>query len=84
MNVATDHNPEYLMACEQLVNNMTFDDMPIEDRRIKFIVEKDDDEFERVYKRVKLCREYLTEIENLHINGCSQQNSVYLMENDAE
>jgi hypothetical protein len=83
MDCATELNQAYLEACEELVNNMTFDDIPESERRIRFIVERDDDEFKRVYKRVKLCRECLSEIENLHINGENSQNSLYLMQTDA-
>lgn len=67
MNVATEDNPEYKQAAQELVNNMTFDDMPIEDRKLTFLVERDDEAIDRIYKRVELCREYLAKLEQLHL-----------------
>jgi hypothetical protein len=69
MDAATNLNPEYLEAERELVNNMTFSDIPHADRRIRFIVERDDEAIEKIYKRVAKCREYLAEIQELHAIG---------------
>jgi hypothetical protein len=70
MDCATGINPEYLAAEAILVNNMTFSkDMPHKDRRIKFTVERDDEAIAKIYQRVHKCREYLSEIEELHMTG---------------
>lgn len=62
-------DPEYLRAEAELVNNMTFSDMPHKDRRIRFTVERDEEAIEKIYKRVAKCREYLAEIQELHAIG---------------
>lgn len=72
MNPAIDVSVDaaYLEAERELVNNMTFStDMPHKDRRIKFTVERDDEAIERIYKRIPKCREYLAEIEAMHLKG---------------
>lgn len=80
----TEMNPEYVQAKNELINNLTFDDMPMEDRRIKFIVEKNEEDIEKVYRRVEKCREWLFEVEKMHIEGNVTENSLSLMETDAQ
>jgi hypothetical protein len=38
---------------------MIFDDIPIERRRTRFIVDRDDDLIKKIYKRVEQCRVWL-------------------------
>lgn len=52
---------------EEIRNNLTFDDIPEEERRLRFVVERDNEAIERLYKRIKKCREYLPTIEQLHL-----------------
>lgn len=54
-------------SAEQLRNGITFEDIPANERRIKFIVERDDEVIAKINKRVGKCREFLAEIEQLHI-----------------
>jgi hypothetical protein len=75
LDVATDENPEYKAAEKVLINNMTFTDMPHADRRIKFTVERDDEAIAKIYQRVKKCREYLAEIQELHAIGTFKAKS---------
>ena len=63
---ATEYNPEYLEACEELVRSMTFPDIPMEHRRIKHPIKRDDAFIEKVYKTVERSRLYLAEIEAMH------------------
>jgi hypothetical protein len=69
MGVTTEEDPSYIEAKIQLVKNLTFDDMPISDRRIKYIVERDEEAHIRIAKRVEKCREYLLEIEKMHLDA---------------
>jgi len=69
MDIVTEQDPKYLLAEQQLVNNMTFDDMDEKDRVIRFLVERDDAAIEKIYKKVGECRKYLAEIEELHKQG---------------
>lgn len=67
MEVVTEEDAEYKKAADTLVNNLTFDDMPIEDRKISFFVERDEKMIEKIPKRVEKCREWLVEIEKMHL-----------------
>ncbi len=69
MEAVTELDPKYVLAEKQLINNMTFDDIPESERIIRFIVERDDEAIEKVYKKVVQCREYLSEIEKMHLQG---------------
>ena len=68
LDVISRESPEYIEAEETLMNNMTFSDIPIRERRIKFVVERNDEDIELARKRVEKCREWLAEFENLHLN----------------
>lgn len=80
MNVISELSPEFVKAQEDLINNMVFDDIPLQERRILFTVERNDEDIERARKRVEQCREYLKEFEQLHLNSI---NSLPLIQNDA-
>ncbi len=67
MEVVTEENPAYRAAEAQLRKNLTFGDMPLADRRLKFTVHRDDQLIEKIYRQVEKCREYLYEIEKKHL-----------------
>jgi hypothetical protein len=69
MDVVSEDSPEYKEACRVLEFQMKFDDIPHEQRRIKFPVTRDAEFIAAVYDRVKKCRRYLVEIESMHLNG---------------
>lgn len=52
---------------EEIRQNLTFDDIPEEERRLRFIVERDNEAIEKLYKRIRKCREYMPIIEQLHL-----------------
>lgn len=83
-DVISDEDPRYKEAEKELVNNMTFDDIPMESRRLKFTVERDDEAIERIYKRVKLCREYLTLLQELHAQGTFDAKTLHESEDSEE
>jgi hypothetical protein len=59
MNVPTTENPEYLKACEALEKEMTFSDIPFEERINEIVVKRSPAIIESVYERVPLWREWL-------------------------
>lgn len=69
LDAVTTESPEYRLAEALLVNNMTFDDIPVLERRLKFDVKRDDDAIQRIYDKVPLCRDYLFEIQEKHLLG---------------
>lgn len=64
MNVATEENPEYLAACAQIEKEMTFGDIPLEERVHEVTVKRAPEFIEQFYKRVPLLREWLNEFAN--------------------
>lgn len=65
-DVISEEDPTFKKAYKELLNNMTFDDMPIEAKRLKFTVERDEEAIQKIYKRVAMCREYLVRLQRLH------------------
>lgn len=69
MEVVTEESVEFLAAERLLKWNLTFSDMPPEERRIKFTVHRDEELIKKIYSQVEKCREYLPEIERMHLFG---------------
>lgn len=67
MNVPTEENIEYKKACAEIDRNMIFDDIPKEERVLRFTVERNNDDIERIYKKVIKCREFLADFEIKHL-----------------
>lgn len=51
---------------EEIIRNYSYEDIPQQDRRIKFLIERDDEAIGKIEKRVLKCREYLSIIEDMH------------------
>jgi hypothetical protein len=64
MAVISDDDPLFQEAKFNLEKNMRYDDIPIEDRVIEIIIQRDDNAIEQCYDKIKLCRKFLNEIEN--------------------
>jgi len=67
MNPLTEESPDYLKAIEQLEFDMTFDEVPISERIIRFSFDRNDELIQKVYQRVKECRIWLEEFEKRHL-----------------
>lgn len=78
-NVVTEEAPEFKKAYSELLNNMTFDDMPIEARRLKFVVERDEEAIQKIYKRVAMCRDYLFRLQELHARGTFEAKTIKIV-----
>ncbi len=83
-DVVTEEAPEFKAAYQDLLNNATFDDIPIERRRLKFIVERDEEAIQKIYKRIEKCREYLTHLQDLHEKGVFSAKTVKLVADTEE
>jgi len=68
LNAATEDSPEYVRQVSKLENNMTFDEVPIKERVVRFPVPYDEALIQRVYKRIEQCREWLKEFDVEHTN----------------
>lgn len=83
-DVVSEEDPSFKKAYNELMNNSTFDDMPIEARRLKFIVERDEEAIQKIYKRVEKCREYLQTLQELHNKGVFTVKSIRNIEESTE
>lgn len=68
MDVVSEESPEFLKEAAKLEYNMTFGDVPIEDRILLFSVKRDDEQIARMMGKIQKAREFLTEIEYNHKN----------------
>ena len=68
LNAATESNPEYLRQVSKLENNMSFDEIPIRQRVLRFPVEYDEQTIQKVYKRIEQCRNWLIEFDKFHMH----------------
>ena len=64
MNAGTIENPDYIEACEKLRELSIYDDIPMKQKVIEFTIDRNDGEIERIYSKVKRCREFLNDLEN--------------------
>lgn len=62
-------SPEFLEAEKRLISSLTFDDIPPEQRRLRFQVKRDEVAIDKIYQVVPKCREYLAEIQEMHLTG---------------
>lgn len=67
MNPATEENVDYKKAIARLEHNMTFDEIPIRERVVRFKVYRDEDLINKIYERVQQCRNWLHEFERIHM-----------------
>lgn len=64
MGCATEESSDFLKACEELDLSMKYADIPLNERVIEFVVERDNDAIETLYQKVTKARQYLNELEN--------------------
>lgn len=60
---------EYKEGALNLINNLTFDNIPAPQRRQKFEVKRNDEAIAKMYETIPKCREYLHELQELHLKG---------------
>lgn len=66
MQCVTEESPAYILAAAKLEFNMKFDDIPPEERILKFYIDRNDEDIARIYQKVVKCREFLMEFEDQH------------------
>jgi hypothetical protein len=67
LDVATEEAPEFKREYQKLLVNRKFDDIPMADRMLAYSIDRNDNDIEKIYKKVEKCREYLAEFEEKHI-----------------
>lgn len=68
LGVISEDSPEYKEAEKKLTNTYTYDDIPLELKRLRFFVERDDEVVEQMKAKVEKAREYLKLLEKKHLN----------------
>jgi hypothetical protein len=63
MGVMDDANSEYIEACEQVRKQMTFNQIPIEERIVTFDIQRSEQDIEAIKLRVQEAREWLIKYE---------------------
>lgn len=63
MGAVTEESPDFIEACAELDKVMRYDDIPLNERLIEFEIERNESDISKLYDRVKLCRNYLCELE---------------------
>lgn len=59
---------EYIEAqIHRIKFNMTFDEIPIEQRVVRFKVERDESAIKNIYDKVKFCRKWLSSFDKIHL-----------------
>lgn len=69
MNEISTDTPAMRLQEAIIRNNMTFDEIPMEERRIKFEVEYSQEAIDRIKEVIPLCRQHLMEIQELHLKN---------------
>lgn len=59
-----DANPDYVKKSLQIDRNMTFGDIPIEDKYIEFVFPRNQEKIEQAHARVLIGREFLNRLED--------------------
>lgn len=72
VNAATEFSPEYIEAAAELEYNMVFDDIPIEEKVIKFVVYREQETIDKMKLKVEKAREFLANLEVKHMNIYNQ------------
>jgi hypothetical protein len=67
LDAVTEEDPRFVEAAQELINNMTFDTIPAEHRVLRFPVQRDQNRIDKIHQKVEQCREYLVELERLHL-----------------
>ena len=68
MNVISEESKEYLDACAELEKLLTFEDIPHEERIIKFPVKRNDELIQKMKDKVPIFREWLFNLERKHLS----------------
>lgn len=68
INPATEEDPYYKKQIERVEWNMTFDEIPITERVLRFPVPRNDEYISRMYAKITECRKWLQEFDTMYTN----------------
>lgn len=67
LDCISEESPEYIKECEKLTKNLTFQDIPLEDKVLLFHVPRNEEDIQKIQQKVIKAREYLQEFEEKHL-----------------
>lgn len=62
MGVATDQNPDFIEACKEIDKLSIYEDIPMGERVLETVIERNDSDIERLYERAKVCKDYIQKL----------------------
>lgn len=68
MNVVSEESPEFIKESERLELNLTYPDIPLNEKVLPFYVDRDDELIAKMRAKVIKAREYLAEFEQKHLS----------------
>jgi hypothetical protein len=68
INPATEEDPYYKKQIEKVEWNMTFDEIPITERILRFPVARNEEYIQKVYAKIAECRKWLDEFDSIYTN----------------
>ena len=68
INPATEEDPYYKKQISRVEFNMTFDEIPIRERILRFPIPRNEEFIQRVYSKISECRKWLNEFDNIFTN----------------
>lgn len=84
MDALTMESPEFRLAEAIMVNNLTFSDIPAMERRLKYPVTRDDAAIQKIHDTIPKCREYLFELQEMHLTGYFTDKELPILESIEE
>lgn len=67
MDVVTEDDPSYKRELKLLLANRYFDDIPMSERLLTYSIDRNEDDIQKMYRKVEKCREFLAEFEEMHL-----------------
>ena len=68
MDVISEESPEFIKEAMKIEKNMTFGDIPKEERVLLFEVHRDQNVINKIAEKVAMARKFLSDFEQLHTN----------------
>lgn len=68
MGVASEDNKDFIEACNELDKLRKYEDIPLDERLIQFTINRNDDDINKIYERVKDCRVFLNNLNSKFFN----------------
>lgn len=68
INPVTEEDPYYKKQIERVEWNMTFDEIPINERVLRFPVPRNEEYIQKVYARITECRKWLQQFDEMYSN----------------